>query len=70
LDVCHTSTHANLRCRSETCCMRLAETHDVKSRQKIAILAPFCRAISSQLRNVSTMGEKLVKQQYVLHMSS
>ena len=29
-----------------------------------------CRAISSQLRHVSTIGKKLVKQQYLLHMSS
>jgi len=28
-----------------------------------------CRAISSQLRHVSTFGKKLVKQQYLLHMS-
>jgi len=27
-----------------------------------------CRAISSQLRHVSTIGKKLVKQRYVLHM--
>jgi len=28
----------------------------------------FCRAISSQLKHVSTVWEKLVKQQYLLHM--
>ena len=28
-----------------------------------------CRAISSQLRHVSTIGKKLIKHQYVLHMS-
>ena len=33
-------------------------------------IAQLCRAISSQLRHVSTIGKKLVKQQYVLHMSS
>jgi len=34
-------------------------------------IAQFCRAIglSSQLRHVSTNGKKLVKQQYLLHMS-
>jgi len=38
VDVCHTCTRcglsANLRCRSETCCTRLAEIQDSKSRQK------------------------------------
>jgi len=39
LDVCHTSTQwcglsANLRCRSETCCTRLAENTGRKARQK------------------------------------
>ena len=29
----------------------------------------FCRAIYSKLRHVSTIGKKLVKRQYVLHMS-
>jgi len=49
--------------------MRLAEN---AGRKKIAIWAPShnCRAISSQLRHVSTIGKKLVKQQYVLHMFS
>ena len=40
--------------------------------QKIAICTPshnFCRAISSQLRHISTIGKKLIKQQYLLHMS-
>ena len=32
-------------------------------------IAQLCWAISSQLRHVSTIGKKLVKQQYVLHMS-
>jgi len=27
-----------------------------------------CRAISSQLRHVSTIGKKLVKQQHLLHI--
>jgi len=35
----------------------------------LGIIARLCRAISSQLRHVSTIGKKLVKQQYVLHMS-
>jgi len=43
-----------------------------KSRQKSpSVHHPFqiCRAISSQLRHISTIGKKLVKQRYVLHMS-
>jgi len=58
---------ANLRCRSETCCTRLAENTGRKKLPKICHLgtiAQLCRAISSQLRHVSTIGKKLVKQQY------
>jgi len=33
------------------------------------IIAQLCRTISLQLRHVSTIGKKLVKQQYVLQMS-
>jgi len=33
-------------------------------------IAQLCRAISLQLRHVSTIGKKFVKHQYVLHMSS
>jgi len=47
---------------------------DPKKSPKIAIWAPshkvqLCCAISSQLRHVSTIGKKLVKQQYLLYMS-
>jgi len=35
----------------------------------LGTIAQLCRAISLQLRHVSTIGKKLVKQQYVLHMS-
>ena len=77
LDVCHTSTHgcglsANLRCRSETCCTRLAENtgrEKVSKNRHLGTIAQVCRAISSQLRHVSTIGKKFVKQQYDLHMS-
>ena len=64
---------ANLGCRSETCCTRLTENAGRKKSSKIRYLrttAQLCRAISSQLRHVSTIGKKLVKHQYVLHMSS
>jgi len=55
------------------CCTRLAEN---TGRKKVAknlyldTIAQICRAISLQLRHVSTIGKKLlVKQQYVLQMS-
>jgi len=52
---------ANLRCRSETCCTRLAEN---TGRKKVppnhhrGTITQICRAISSQLRHVSTIGKK------------
>jgi len=35
----------------------------------LGTITQLCWAISSQLRHVSTIGKKLVKQQYLLHMS-
>ena len=32
-------------------------------------IAQICRAVSLQLRHVSTIPKKLLKQQYLLHMS-
>jgi len=65
---------ANLGCRSETCCTQLAENTGHKKFPKIlhlgTIIAQLCRAISSQLNHISTVGKKLVKQQYLPHMSS
>ena len=64
--------NANLRCRSETCCTWLSENTGLKKVTKnrhLGTIAQLCRAISSQLRHVPTIGKKLVKQQYVLHMS-
>jgi len=53
------------------CCARLAENtgrkNDAKNRH-LRTIAQFCRAISSQLRHMSTIG-KNVKQQFLLHMS-
>ena len=77
LDVCHTSTHgvslsANLRCRSETCCTRLAGNagrKKVAKNRHLGTITQLCWAISSQLRHMLTIGKKLVKQRYVLHMS-
>jgi len=66
---------ANVGCRSETCCTRLAENTGHKKSPKIRHLhttavAQLCPAMSLQLRHISTMGKKLVKQQYLPHVSS
>jgi len=76
LDVCHRSTHdvvpsAKLECRCETCCTRLAEkcrTQNSPKSRHLRTIVQLCRAISSHLRHVSTIGKKLVKQQYLLQM--
>ena len=36
----------------------------------LGTIPQLCRAISSQLRHVPTIGKKRVKQQYLLHISS
>jgi len=36
----------------------------------LGTIAQLCRAIALQIRHVSTIGKKLAKQQYLLHMSS
>jgi len=62
---------ANLRCRSETCCTRLAENTGRKKSPKIAIwtlLHNFVGYIFATKARIDSR-EKLVKQQYVLHMS-
>ena len=59
---------ANLECRSEMFCTRLAGNAGHKKWRKIrrlGTIVQLCRAISSQLRHVSTIGKKLVKQQYL-----
>jgi len=59
---------AHLECRSEMCCTRLAANtgrkNDAKNRH-LRTIAQLWRAISSQRRHVSTIGRKLVKQQYL-----
>ena len=40
------------------------------SLRHLGIIAQLCRAISPQLKHVSTNGKKHVKHQYLLHMSS
>ena len=52
---------ANLECRSERCCMRLAEDAGPKKSPQIrhlGTIAQLCRAISSQLKHVSTIRKK------------
>jgi len=54
---------ANVRCRSETCWTWLAENTGCKKVAKnrhLGTIAQFCRAISSQLRHVSTIGKTLL----------
>ena len=77
LDGYHTSRQwrgisANLECRSEMCCTLPTENTGRKKSPKNRHLpiAQLCRAISSQLRHVSTIGKKLVKHQYRLQMFS
>ena len=55
------------------CCTRLAENTGCKNSPKIRYLhtiAQLCQAISSQLRHVSTIGKKIVQQQYLLQYGS
>jgi len=54
---------ANSECRSQMCCMGLAEYRGRKKSPKIHHLhtiTQLCRAISSQLRHVSTIGKNLL----------
>ena len=63
---------AYLECRPEMCCTRLAGNTGRKKSpfwHHFGTIAQLCQAISSELRQVSTIGKKLVKQQYLLHMS-
>jgi len=64
LDVYHTSTRslsANLECMSQMCCTRLAENTGRKNRH-FGTIARLCRAISLQLRHVSTIGKNLLSR--------
>ena len=66
LDVYHTSTHgvAVVReCMSEMCCTRLAEDTGRKNDAKnchLRTIAQLCRAVSSQLRHILTIGKNLL----------
>ena len=77
LDVCHTSTHRVALVRISDAGLKRAARGSLENtgRKKVAknrhpgTISQLYRAISSHLRHVSTIGKKLVKQQYVLHMS-
>jgi len=64
LDVYHTTwcgLSANLECRSDMCCTRLAENTGCKNDAKIrhlCTITQLCQAISLQLRHTSTIGKK------------
>jgi len=47
----------------------MLKIQDVKNHH-FSTIAQLCQAVSSQLRHVGTIGKKLVKRRYLLHMSS
>jgi len=72
-----TSTHgvalvrilnAGLSCAARGSLKNTGRKNDAKNRH-LGTIPQLCRAIASQLRHVSTIGKKLVKQQYLLHLS-
>ena len=61
---------ANVRCRSETCCTRLAEIQDAKNRH-LGTIAQLCQAISFATEAyIDNRKKNIVKQQYLIHMFS
>jgi len=63
----HSTLSANLGCRSETCCMRLAENTGRKKSPKIrhlSTIAQLCRDISSQLRHALTIEKNLLTRMW------
>jgi len=73
LDVYHTLAHGVALVRIQNAGLKCAargslQIQDAKNRH-LGIITQLCRAISSQLRHVSTIGKKPVKQQYLLYMS-
>jgi len=77
LDVYHTSTHGVALVRIKDAGPKRAargslKIQDAKIAKKchLGTIAQICPAISSQLRHISTVGKKLVKQQYLSHTSS
>jgi len=79
LDVYHTfillhtwcGVSANLECMSEMCYLAQIAGRKIYAKSRhLHTIAQLCQAISLQLRHVSTIRKKLVKCQYLLHMSS
>jgi len=75
LDVYDTSTHDVVLARILDAGLKPAERGWLKIQKKkspkirhLRFIAQLCRAMSLQLRHVSTIG-KIVKQQYLFHMS-
>jgi len=52
--------NANLECRSEMCCTRLAGNTGRRKNRHFGTIAQVCRAMSSELRHVSTIGKSLL----------
>jgi len=75
-DACHICTHSVALVRIWDAGLKRAEGGSLKNtgRKKspkirhLGAITQICRAISSQLRHVSTIGKKFVKQQYLPHM--
>jgi len=44
-------------------------TQKIAKNLNLGTTTQFCRAIFSELRHISTIGKKLVKEQYLLHTS-
>ena len=49
--------------------MQIEDAKKVAKNRHLDTIAQLRWAISSQLRHILTIGKKLVKQQYLLHMS-
>ena len=77
LDVYHTSTHGVALVRilaaglKHAACglLKIQNAKKVAKNRRLGTIAQFCRAISSQLRHISTIGKKIFKQQYLPYMS-
>jgi len=67
------SPNLNLRCRSETCCMRLTENAGRKKIAKKSLSAHHRTTLSGYVfatkARIGNREKKLVKQQYLLQMS-
>jgi len=72
MDVYHTSTHGVALVRIYNACLKCAargslKTPDAKNRH-FGTIAQLCRDVSSQLKHVSTIGKKLVKNDTSPHV--